>query len=294
MTAFTFGEATTRALAQAAATRSGTSVRVGHRTGARVRRDSIEAGTFEDMFFATPAKGECDRLIRMARTALDAGRRIKREARGQGRALTGPEQALASLTAGAVRVYEELCTLARLNAGRVYPSYDRLAAATALGRATVARALQILEDAGFLVRQRRFRRVEGEGPGPRWEQTSNAYRPVVPKRLLSLLPRWLRPAPVPDDALQHVTEQAEEQERLKAQLTCRELARFTVGGALGRVLARLGGALYRQKPVRESHTDPEPLSNLFEREPDGSPSPGEAPFLTLRLNEMKTTDDTVR
>ena len=151
MTAFTFGEATTRALAQAAATRSGISGRVGHRTGARVRRDSIEAGTFEDMFFATPAKGECDRLIRMARTALDAGRRIKREARGQGRALTGPEQVLASLTAGAVRVYEELCTLARLNAGRVYPSYDRLAAATALGRATVARALQILEDAGFLV-----------------------------------------------------------------------------------------------------------------------------------------------
>jgi hypothetical protein len=45
---------------------------------------------------------------------------------------------------------------------------------------------------------------ERRGPGPRWEQTSNAYRPVVPKRLLSLLPRWLRPAPVPDDALQHV------------------------------------------------------------------------------------------
>lgn len=274
MTAFTFGEATTRALAQAAATRSGTSVRMGHRTGARVRRDSIEAGTFEDMFFATPAKGECDRLIRMARTALDAGRRIKREARGQGRALTGPEQALASLTAGAVRVYEELCTLARLNAGRVYPSYDRLAAATALGRATVARALQILEDAGFLVRQRRFKRVKGEGPGPRWEQTSNAYRPVVPKRLLSLLPRWLRPAPVPDDALQHVAEQAEEQERLKAQLTCRELAQFTVGGALGRVLARLGITIDRQMPVRESHTDPEPLPSLFEKESKASPLPG--------------------
>lgn len=270
MTAFTFGEATTRALAQAAATRSGTSVRMGHRTGARVRRDSIEAGTFEDMFFATPAKGECDRLIRMARTALDAGRRIKREARGQGRMLTGPEQALASLTAGAVRVYEELCTLARLNAGRVYPSYDRLAAATALGRATVARALQILEDAGFLVRQRRFRRVEGEGPGPRWEQTSNAYRPVVPKRLLSLLPRWLRPAPVPDDALQHVAEQAEEQERLKAQLTCRELAQFTVGGALGRVLARLGLAIDRQTPVRESHADPEPLPLLVKKKNSAS------------------------
>lgn len=292
MTAFTFGEATTRALAQAAATRSGTSWRAGHRTGARVRRDSIEAGTFEDMFFATPAKGECDRLIRMARTALDAGRRIKREARGQGRALTGPEQVLASLTAGAVRVYEELCTLARLNAGRVYPSYDRLAAATALGRATVARALQILEDAGFLVRQRRFRRVEGEGPGPRWEQTSNAYRPVMPKRLLSLLPRWLRLAPVPDDALQHVAEQAGEQERLKAQLTCRELAQFTVGGALGRVLARLGGALDRQTPVRESHTNPEPLPKLFERETDASPLSGETPFSSQGLSEISATNGT--
>ena len=270
MTAFTFGEATMKALAQAADGRgrgrsSPKSPPKPHRTGAPVRRDSIEAGTFEDMFFAKPAKGECDRLIRMARTALDAGRRVKREARGQGRTLTGPERLLASLTAGAVRVYEELCTLARLNGGKVYPSYDRLASATALGRATVARALQILEDAGFLVRQRRFRRVEGEGAGPRWKQTSNAYRPTAPKRLLSLLPRWLRPAPVPEDVLQHVGDHAEEQVRLKAQLSCRELAQITAGGALGRVLARLGATLDAMTPLRESHSRPEPLSDLLEQ-----------------------------
>lgn len=260
MTAFTFGEATMKALAQAADGRGrGKASRKPHRTGAPVRRDSIEAGTFEDMFFATPAKGECDRLIRMARTALDAGRRVKRAARIEGRELTASERLLASLTAGAVRVYEELCTLARLNAGRVYPSYDRLASATALGRATVARALQILEDAGFLVRQRRFRRIEGEGPGPRWEQTSNAYRPVVPKRLVSLLPRWLRPAPVPADVVQHLSDHAEEQVRLKAQLSCRELAQITAGGALGRVLARLGATLDAMAPLRESHSCPEPL-----------------------------------
>ncbi len=193
MTASTFGEATARVFAHAG-----------------VRRGSIEAGTFEDNFFAKLVKGECDRLIRMGRVALDIGRRVKREARGEGRDLTSPEKLLASLTAGAVRVYEELCTLARLNGGKAYPSYDRLASATALGRATVARALQILEDAGFLIRHRPFRRVEGEGPGPRWEQTSNACCPVVPKKLLSLLPRWLRPAPVPDDMLQHVTDQAQE------------------------------------------------------------------------------------
>ncbi|MEK9213288.1 helix-turn-helix domain-containing protein [Sphingomonas sp. 2378] len=273
MTAFTFGEATMRALAQAADGRGrGRSSAKPHRTGAPVRRDSIEAGTFEDMFFATPAKGECDRLIRMARTALDAGRRVRREARGQGRVLTGPERLLASLTAGAVRVYEELCTLARLNGGKVYPSYDRLASATALGRATVARALHILEEAGFLVRQRRFRRVEGEGPGPRWEQTSNAYRPTVPKRLLSLLPRWLRPAPVPEDALQHIADQAEEQERMKAQLSCRELAQLTTGGALGRVLARLGATLDAVLPSRESHVNPEPLPDSFIKRHNASTS----------------------
>ncbi len=263
MTAFTFGEATANVLAQVTRSQGGHPPR---RAGG-VRRGSIEAGTFEERFFAKPAKGECDRLIRMARVALDTGRRVKREARAEGRALTGPERLLADLTAGAVRVYEELCTLARLNGGKVYPSYDRLASATALGRATVARALQILEDAGFLVRQRRFRRVEGEGPGPRWEQTSNAYRPVVPKRLLSLLPRWLRPAPVPEDALQHIADQVEEQDRFKAQLTCRELAQITVGGTLGRVLARLGIAIDQQVPVRESHCDPEPLPNLFNKEP---------------------------
>lgn len=260
MTAFTFGEATTRVLAQVARGQGGAGSRRAH---AGVRRGSIEAGTFEDKFFAKPAKGECDRLIRMARVALDTGRRVKREARAENRMLTGTERLLAGLTAGAVRVYEELCTLARLNGGKVYPSYDRLASATALGRATVARALQILETAGFLVRQRRFRRVEGEGPGPRWEQTSNVYRPVAPKKLMSLLPRWLHPTPVPEDVIQHAADNAEEQEHLKAQLSCQELAQFMTGGALGRVLARLGAAIDGQSALCESQSHTEPLPNFY-------------------------------
>ncbi|WP_322966126.1 hypothetical protein [Sphingomonas fuzhouensis] len=156
-------------------------------------------------------------------------------------------------------MYEELCTLARLNGGKVYPSYDRLASATALGR-----ALQILEDTGFLIRQRRFRCVEGAGPC--WEQTSNAYRPVTPKRILSLLPRWLRPAPVPDDALQHVADEGKEQERLKAQLSCRELAQFIVGGPMGHVLACLGAAIDNQSLRRESHSHPESYPDSLNHE----------------------------
>ena len=268
MTAFTFGQAAAGALSRSAAgplggtTRRtpGTSGSI-HRTGAPVLRGSIEAGTFEEMFFAVPAKGECDRLVRLARAALDAGRRLKRAARGEGRSLSAAERQLAGLSAAAVRVYEELCMLARLNRGRVYPSYDHLAAATALGRATVARAITALERAGFLVRQRRFARVGGEGPGPRYAQTSNAYRPTVPQRLLGFLPRWCRPAPIPDDAEQRLTDRAEEVAAMHASLSCRELAQATVGGALGRVLAKLGAALDAQQ--RESHDDPQPLANSY-------------------------------
>lgn len=209
------------------------------------------------MFFAVPAKGECDHLLPVARQALDAGRRLARVERSGARALTAAERTLARLTASAVRVYEEICTLARLNRGRVYPSYDRLADVTGLGRATIARALTALEAAGFLVRQRRFARVAGEGAGPRYAQTSNAYRPMLPRAVLGLLPRWMRPAPIPCDQAQRDADQAAELAAMKASLSARELAGVTVGGPLGRALARLGAALDDRE--RESHADPQPL-----------------------------------
>jgi len=281
MTAFTLGEATMLALgrvarpalAQAASERSVARRSGGvHRTGAPVRRDSIEAGSFEALFFANPATGECDRMLRAARAALDAGRRLKRAVRTEGRVLDAGEAAIAALTAGAIRVFEELCTLARLNKGRVYPSYDRLARVTALGRATVARALACLEAAGFLVRQRRFVRIEGEGAGPRYAQTSNAYRPVLPRLVARLLPRWSArwraPAPIPDDTAQHIAEHAEAMATMRGQLNCRELAETSVGGMLGRVLAKLGAAIdHRDTAImeRESHNDAEPLPRFIEQ-----------------------------
>ncbi len=249
MTVFALGQATARVLARAVEGGRGPTVqrasrpRPGgvHRTGAPVLRDSIEAGTFEELFFAVPAPGEPDRLLRACRRALDAGRRLAREARAGTRTLTCTERAIAALTPGSVRVFEEICTLARLNRGRVYPSYDWLAEATGLGRATIARALHLLERVGFLVRQRRFKRVEGEGPS--YRQTSNAYRPLLPSHVLAYLPRWMRPAPLPVDQQQHDAEQAADMAGMLAGLSCRELATATVGGALGRVLARLGARI---------------------------------------------------
>jgi len=232
-----------------------------HRTGAPVRRGSVEAGTVEDSFFAVPAKGETDRLLRMARAALDAGRARRRAARAEGRALTAAETALCGLTAGAVRVFEEICTLARLNGGRVFPTYDHLAKATALGRATVARALAALEAAGFLVRQRRFCR--NQGAGPRYRQTSNIYRALLPGALLRFLPRRFHPAPLSDDMAAHQAQTAAELAAMRATLSCRELAEVTLGGALGRVLALLGAAIDRA--ACESQDDPQPVLESFDK-----------------------------
>jgi predicted transcriptional regulator len=233
-----------------------------HRTGARVLRGSIEAGTFEESFFAAPAKGETDRLLRAARRILDVGRGLRREARSGTRTLTPAERLLTTLTAASVRVFEEILTLARLNKGQVFPSYDHLATATGLGRATVARALHLLEGIGFLVRQRRFKRVEdAHGPGPRYEQTSNAYRAFLPRIVADHLPRWMCPAPVPEDVFQRRIDEAEDMKHMRESLNCRELAESIVGGALGKALARLGAALDRQESESQNHTQPLPDSN---------------------------------
>lgn len=242
-----------------------------HPTGAPVLRDSVEEGTFEHLFFTPPAKGETDRLLRAARRILDAGRQLRREARCDGRVLTPGEQRLITLTAASVRVFEEILTLARLNKGRVFPSYDYLADATSLGRATVARALRILEGIGFLVRQRRFKKVEGDGPGPRYAQTSNVYRAFLPDLVARYLPRWMRPAPLPDDEVQREADRQDDMVAMRATLDPSERRQAMEKGALAKVLARIEAMIDQQEvvPKRESQNHPEPLSDSFIEEENG-------------------------
>ncbi|RZM32548.1 MAG: helix-turn-helix domain-containing protein [Sphingomonas sp.] len=248
---FSVGEATRLALGELH----------GRRRGGRHRRGSVEAGTFEEAFFTVPAKGETDHLLHVARRTLDAGRRLRRDARAGARILSASERTIAALTAAAVRVYEEILTLARLNRGRVFPSYDHLANATGLGRATVARALPVLEAIGFLVRQRRFNRVAGEDGRPRYAQTSNVYRALLPQRVLAYLPRWLRPAPLPCDEIQRRAEEAGAHRAMLATLSCRDLAQATVEGPLGRALALLGAGIDRR--ARESQNGPGSLNGIL-------------------------------
>jgi predicted transcriptional regulator len=238
-----------------------------HPTGAPVLRDSVEAGTFEHLFFVSPAKGEPDRLLRAARRILDAGRQLRREARCDGRILTSAEQLLTTLTAASVRVLEEILTLSRLNKGRVFPSYDYLADATSLGRATVARALRILEGIGFVVRQRRFKRIEGDGVGPRYAQTSNVYRALLPDIVQRYLPRWMRPAPLPDDQVQREADRQEDMAAMRATLCPREQRKAMEKAQLTKVLARIEAALdarmMEDAIERESQIHPQPLMDSY-------------------------------
>lgn len=269
--AFTLSEACTHALGGSLATlpRKLTAAPAAQRVRQPLRRGSLEAGSFEDRFFVVPEAGETDRLLRIARQALDAGRRLRRAERAGERSLSASERLMTTLTAGALRVYEELLALARLNRGRVFPSYDHLANATGLGRATVARGLAILERIGFLKRQRRFRRVmrqdspmgEGGRGSVRYAQTSNVYRPELPRGVLAHLPRWLRPAPRPADIEHHRVKERTQTREMLSGLPCRDFAEATVDGPLGKVLARLGAAIDRRGC--ESHDDPQSLPQSY-------------------------------
>ena len=158
----------------------------------------------------------------------------------------------------------------------MFPSYDHLANATGLGRATVARAIAVLDRTGFLVRQRRFKRLEGEGPEPRYKQTSNVYRAFLPRFILAFLPRWMRPAPVPLCEMQREADRCKEQGAMLASLSCRELAQATIGGQLGKMLAKLGAGIDARE--REYQNDPQPLTQLYNHGVSGAGLVGQRQF----------------
>ena len=151
-----------------------------------------------------------------------------------------------SLTQSATIVYETLCELGRTCKGEIYPSYAWLIERTALSRATIARALRQLKDAGFLTIQRRSKRIEREGPGPRFEQTSNAYRLDWPTRLSQWLGFPAAPCPLPADI---------EAERLEEQARAIPAPPKRRATELDSILERMENALIE----RESQIDTQPL-----------------------------------
>jgi biotin operon repressor len=239
-----------------------------HRTGRPIHGNSKLAGSFEDTFWRAPARREGDRQLRALKLSVDHGKQLRRKMREEGGELSLHERLLTQLTDTTIRVYEELTALARACKGELFPSYETLAARTSRSRNSVWRAIGLLEALGFICRQRRFKRIQADGPGPRYEQTSNVYRLELPAFAEKLLPFWQRPAPKPDDQIQREEDRILEQAEMLSRLPCRDQAReiHVLSDAKDKgllaVLERLGRAV-DEASERESQEKTAPLYRVI-------------------------------
>lgn len=206
--AIIFKQAATKAILH-----SGTKSGAPNPTGAPVLRGSLEEGTFEHRFWRVYQPQETDRLLRSAHNVLRMRRKERRDLRSEGFPIER-SPLLPTLTKSAIEVFEILCQIGRTCKGEIFPSYEWLISKTDLSRATIARAIKQLKEAGFLSIQRRCKRIEREGPGPRFEQTSNAYRLDWPERLAKWLGYNHVPCPLPDDEACRQQEHREELKRM--------------------------------------------------------------------------------
>jgi len=237
-------------------------------TRAHVHPNSRRAGTFEDDFFYTYAKGETDRLYKKAVELLKRKNAIRRLARSEGRQLSEDERLVTLITPAAVRVFEQLTHLARTCAGRVFPTWEWIETHTGLSRASVGRGLSILAKMGLLDKQRRCVPIDppADRPKARNAQTSNVYRMSFPNRLARFLPRRLRPVPLPDDVVQRETDRIEEIEAMRLWRTPRQVVAEEIEDAgLRRVLDSLAIAIEKQ----ESQKNGQPLLDSYVLSTDG-------------------------
>jgi DNA-binding transcriptional ArsR family regulator len=227
-------------------------------TRAYVHPHSRKAGTFEDDFFYTYAKGETDRLYRNAVELLKRKNAIRRLARAEARQLTEAERLVTLITPAAVRVFEQLTQLARTCAGKVFPTWEWIETHTGLSRASVGRGLKILASMGMLDKQRRCVPVEPtpDRPKARYEQTSNVYRMRFPNSLVSFLPRCFRPSPLPDDVVQREADRIEEIDAMRLWRSPRQVAAEDIDDAgLRSIMIRLAIGIEEQ----ESQKNGQPL-----------------------------------
>jgi DNA-binding transcriptional ArsR family regulator len=231
-------------------------------TRAHVHPNSRRAGTFEDDFFYSYAKGETDRLYRNACELLKKKNAIRRLARAEARALTEDERHATLITGAALRVYEQLTNLARTCAGKVFPTWEWIEAASGLSRASVGRGLSILTQMGLLEKQRRCVPIDPSADRPKAKnaQTSNVYRMRFPDRLTRFLPRLWRPVPLPDDVVQCEVDRIEVIEKMRLWRSPRQVVAEDINDAgLRDIMLSFATSMERQ----ESQKNGQPLPDSY-------------------------------
>lgn len=227
-------------------------------TRAHVHPNSRRAGTFEDEWFYSYAKGETDRLYKRACELLKGKNAVRRLARAEARPLTEDERLATMITGAAVRVFEQLTQLARTCAGKVFPTWEWIETHSGLSRASVGRGLAILAAMGLLDKQRRCVAIEPPADRPKAKnaQTSSVYRMSFPNRLVRFLPRRLRPVPLPDDVTQREADRIEDIETMRLWRSPKQVAAEDIDDAgLRRVMIALAEGIER----KESQNNGQPL-----------------------------------
>ncbi|WP_243644586.1 helix-turn-helix domain-containing protein [Sphingomonas sp. PP-CE-1A-559] len=231
-----------------------------NRTCAKVHPNSRLAGTFEDDFFYSYAKGETDRIYARAAELEDQKNAIRRSAKAEGRALTPDERRIMLLTPGALKILKVLLELARTCAGKVFPTWEWIEKKSGRSRATVHRALRSLAAVGLLDKQRRCVPIEpaADRPKAKNEQTSNVYRMRFPNCLVRFLPHRMRPIPLPDDVVQGEVDRIEAIAAMRLWRSPRQVAAedFADDG-LRRIMLSLATAVEKQ----ESQKNGQPLTD---------------------------------
>lgn len=268
MGAVTLAKASFMALDRIERTRPRSRSGAANPTRAHVHPNSRKAGTFEDDFFYSYAKGETDRLYKKAVELLKRKNAIRRLARAEGRQLTEDERLVTLITPAAVRVFEQLTNLARNCGGKVFPTWEWIETHTGLSRASVGRGLSILARMGLLDKQRRCVPIDppADRPKARNAQTSNVYRMSFPNRLARFLPRFLRPVPLPDDVVQREADRIEQIETMRLWRSPRQVVAEEIEDeGLRRVLDSLAAAIEKQ----ESQKNGQPHLDSYVLEADG-------------------------
>ncbi|MBB4067395.1 helix-turn-helix domain-containing protein [Gellertiella hungarica] len=148
----------------------------------------------------------------------------------------------------ALELVELFANLVDFRTGRLEPSLDTLMRMLKRSRDAISRALRALRAHGFIDWLRRYVHTGNEGKGPQVQQTSNAYRLLLPARALLLLGRYGQAAPEPEDFSNARQSRATEIDVHRRSLPLSELPLFDLeDGPLARALARLGASLEKQR-----------------------------------------------
>lgn len=220
------------------------------RTHEPIRRQSRLKGR-EGVFWRPVTRSELDKIM-LAAVKYDT-------------AMKQPGKRTGPLGLVALQVLALLANKVNRRTGQLDPSIEFLMAKLRRSRDAIVRALKALREHGFLDWLRRYVPTGNEGPGPKVQQTSNAYRLSLPARALRLLGRFGVPSPLPDD-FTHAREQRSAQIDVHlADFHPVDRAVYAVEDeGLRAVLASLGHLLFSRKE-RESVEQTESPSSFYSK-----------------------------